>query len=53
MKIKVSFGRIMRQALELLQFVKRLVSGQSNVEQCKNQAHSQWLATYACLKVNE
>jgi len=32
-KTNVSFGRIMMQALELLQLAKRHISGQSNVEQ--------------------
>ena len=35
---KVSFSRTMVQALELLQLAKRLISGQSNVEQWRNQA---------------
>jgi len=32
-RAKVSFGRTMMQALELLRLAKRHVSGQSNIEQ--------------------
>jgi len=39
-KIKVSFGRTMIQALELLWLVKRHISGRSDVEQGRNQACS-------------
>jgi len=39
-RTKVSFSKTMMQALKLQQLVKRHISGQSNVEQCKNQAHS-------------
>jgi len=31
--MKVSFGRTMMQALELLRLAKRHISGQSNIEQ--------------------
>ena len=37
---KISFGRTMMWALELLQLAKRHISGQSNVEQWRNQACS-------------
>ena len=37
---KVSFGRTMMQALKLLWLVKRHISGQNDIKQCKNQAHS-------------
>jgi len=39
-RTKVSFGRTMMQALELLRLTKRHVSGRSNNEQWKNQACS-------------
>ena len=39
-RTKVSFGSTMMQVLELLWLVKRHVSGQSDIERCKNQAHS-------------
>ena len=37
-RTKISFGRTMMQALELLHLVKRHVSGQIDDEQCKNQS---------------
>ena len=39
-RTKVSFGRAMMQALELLWLAKRHFSGRSDVEQQRNQAHS-------------
>ena len=39
-RTKVSFGRTMMQALELLWLMKRHVSGWSDAEQWRNQAHS-------------
>ena len=39
-KIKVSFCRTMMRALELQWLAKRHISGQSDIEQGRNQAHS-------------
>jgi len=39
-RTKLSFGRAMMWALELQQLAKRRISGRSDVEQWRNQAHS-------------
>jgi len=39
-RTKVRFSRVVMQALELLWLAKRHVSGQIDIKQCKNQAHS-------------
>ena len=39
-RTKVSFGKTMMQALELLRLAKRYIFGRINVEQFKNQAHN-------------
>jgi len=44
-RTKVSFGGTMMQALELLRWVKRKNSQRSNLQQCKNQVHSDYQVT--------
>jgi len=47
----VNFGKAIIQVLELQWLMKRHVSGQSDIKQCKNQAHSlSSLSSYTCLK---
>ena len=39
-RTKVSFGKTIMQVLELMRLAKNHISGQRDIEQCKNQAHS-------------